>query len=168
MKKIAILIEELFDEQELIYPYYRLLEDYEVDLIGAEEGKEYKSKAGFTKKSTKASKDVSADEYAAIYIPGGFSPDYMRRTQATVDLVKEFEAQGKPIAAICHAGWMLASCCDIQGEDITSTKSIADDLINAGANWVDREVVVSGNHLSSRGPGDMPALMKELLKAIEG
>ncbi len=168
MKKVAILIEELFDEQELIYPLYRLMEDYEVDLIGAEEGKVYKSKVGFAKASTKASKDVSADDYVGLYIPGGFSPDFMRRTEATKDLVKAFEKQGKPIAAICHAGWMLASCCDIKGEEITSTRSIADDLIHAGGIWVDREVVISGNHITSRGPGDMPALMREFLKAIQG
>lgn len=168
MKKIAVLIEELFDEQELIYPYYRLLEDFEVDLVGAEKDKEYTSKAGFKKKSTVASKDVSADDYAAVYIPGGFSPDYMRRTEATVKLVTDMFNQGKPVAAICHAGWMLASSCDLKGKQVTSTGSIKDDLIHAGADWVNREVVVSDNIISSRGPSDMPALMRELLKMIEG
>lgn len=168
MKKIAILIEELFDEQELIFPFYRLQEDYEVDLVGAEKGKEYTSKAGFKKKSTVASKDISADDYDALYIPGGFSPDYMRRSEATKDFVKAMDKAKKPIAAICHAGWMLASCCDIKGEEITSTASIKDDLINAGAKWVDKEVVVTKNHITSRKPEDMPAMMKEFLKVLEG
>lgn len=167
MKKIAILIEELFDEQELIYPYHRLREDYEVDLISAKEGNTYKSKVGFAMKSTKSSSEVHASDYVALYIPGGFSPDYMRRSEATKELVREFEKQGKPIAAICHGPWMLASCCDIQGEEITSTAPIKDDLIHAGANWVDKEVVISGNHITSRSPGDLPAHLKAFIKAIE-
>ena len=145
MKKIAILIENLFDEQELIYPYHRLKEDYEVHLVGTKKDTEYKSKSGLAFKSTHASADVKADDYVALFIPGGFSPDHMRRCEATVDLVKEFNNQKKPIAAICHGPWMLASCCDLKGKDMTSFFSIKDDLVNAGANWIDKELVVSGN-----------------------
>lgn len=166
MKKIAILIENLFDEQELVYPFHRLKEDYEVHLVGTEKDAEYKSKTGLVFKSTHASKDVKADDYEALFIPGGYSPDHMRRCEATIDLVREFNEQNKPIAAICHGPWMLASCCDLKGQDLTSYFSIKDDLINAGANWVDRELVVSGNLLTSRTPNDLSVLVKKLVKTI--
>ena len=167
MKKVGILLESLFDDQELIYPLYRLKEDYEVHLIGTEKGTEYKGKAGVIVESTHASKDVKADDYAALFIPGGYSPDHMRRCKATIELVKDFNRREKPIAAICHGPWMLASCCDLKGKDITSYFSIKDDLINAGANWIDKELVVSGNLMTSRNPGDLPVLIKEFVRAIK-
>lgn len=167
MKKIAILIENLFDERELIYPYYRLLEEgFEVDLVGSDKDTVYTSKAGLTEKSNKASADVSAKDYDALVIPGGFSPDYMRRTQATKDFVKQMNIEGKPIAAICHGPWMLASCCDLKDRRVTSYSSIKDDLVNAGANYIDEEVVVDGNLITSRTPNDLPAFSKALINMI--
>lgn len=166
MKKIAILIENYFDEHELIYPYHRLREDYEVHLVGTEKDTEYKGKSGLGVKSTHSSEGVKAEDYEALFIPGGYSPDHMRRCDATIELVKEFGVKKKPIAAICHGPWMLASCCDIKGLRITSYHSIKDDLINAGANWVDEELVVSGNIITSRNPGDLPVLVKELIKTV--
>lgn len=166
MKKIAILIENLFDEHELIYPYHRLREDFEVHLVGTEKDTVYVSKAGLKVKSSHGSRDVKAEDYEALFIPGGFSPDYMRRSEATKALAKEFDRMKKPIAAICHGGWMLASCCDLKGKQVTSTYSIKDDLIHAGATWLDQEVVVSDNLITSRNPGDLPALIKALLGKI--
>ena len=167
MKKIAILIENLFDERELVYPYYRLLEEgFEVDLIGTEKETVYTSKSGLTEKSTHGSDEVSANDYDALVIPGGFSPDYMRRTKTTVDFVRGMDKADKPIAAICHGGWMLASACDLKGKKVTSFFSIKDDLLNAGAEYVDEEVVVDGNIISSRTPNDLPAFMKALIERI--
>ena len=109
MKKVAVLIEEMFDEKELLYPYFRLLEEgYEVHLVGTEKDKVYKGKSGLTEKSTHSSKDIQAKDYSGVVIPGGFSPDYMRRTEATVNFVKEMDEQDKTVAAICHGRWMLA------------------------------------------------------------
>lgn len=167
MKKIAILLENLFDEHELIYPYHRLKETYEVHLVGTDKDTEYVSKFGLKVKSNHGSLDVKADDYAALFIPGGFSPDYMRRSNATRALVQEFDKQKKPIAAICHGPWMLASCCDLKGKEVTSFPSIKDDLINAGARWLDQEVVVAGNLITARNPGDLPAIMKKFLEIIE-
>lgn len=167
MKKVAILIENLFDEKELIYPYFRLKEDFEVHLVGSMKDTVYTGKSGLTMKSTDGSADVKADDYAGLLIPGGFSPDNMRRTESTKDLVKEFYSQNKPIAAICHGPWMMASCCDLKGKDITSFFSIKDDLVNAGANWVDREVVVSGNLITSRNPNDLPVFVKTFVDAVK-
>ena len=166
MIKIAILVENMFDEHELIYPYHRLREDFEVHLIGADKDTVYSSKAGLPMKSTHGSGDVKAGDYAALFIPGGFSPDYMRRTESTRELVTAFDKLKKPIAAICHGAWMLASCCDLKGKEVTSFFSIKDDLIHAGASWLDQEAVESGHLITSRTPQDLPALMKALLGMI--
>lgn len=166
MKKIAVLIENLFDEQELIYPYHRLREDFEVHLIGTEKDKAYESKSGMKLKSTHSSDEVNPTDYDGVIIPGGFSPDYMRKSQATIDFVKAVGEAGKPVAAICHGPWMLASALDLKGKDITSTPNIKIDLIHAGAKWQDSEVVVSDNIVTSRTPLDLPAFMKAFLELV--
>ncbi|HLR21085.1 MAG TPA: type 1 glutamine amidotransferase domain-containing protein [Tissierellaceae bacterium] len=168
MKKIAILLENLFDERELIYPYFRLLEEgYEVDLIGTEKDTVYTSKSGVTEKSTYSSEEISAKDYDGVVIPGGFSPDYMRRCKATVDFVKDMNKEGKLIAAICHGPWILASACDIKGKRLTSFPSLRDDLINAGAEHVDEEVVVDGGIITSRNPNDLPAFLKAIIENLD-
>ncbi len=168
MKKIAMLLENLFDERELIYPYYRLLEEgYEVHLVGTEKNVEYTSKAGYSQKSTHSSEEVSSKDYDAVVIPGGFSPDYMRRCEATVDFVRDMNRENKLIAAICHGPWMLASCCDLKNKKITSFPSLKDDLINAGAEYIDKEVVRDGNIITSRNPNDLPEFLKEIIKNIK-
>jgi len=168
MKKVAILVANVFEDNELFYPYFRLLEEgYTVDLVGAEADTVYKSKNGAPVKSNKASKDVSADEYDAVIVPGGYSPDQMRRSQATVDFVKAMDKKKKPIAAICHGPWMMASACDLEGRTVTAFDSIKDDLTNAGATFVDEEVVVDGHLITSRTPKDLPAFSKAILQALK-
>jgi len=167
MKRIAILIEKFFDEKELIYPYFRLLEEgYEVHLVGSEKDVAYPGKSTFTEKSTHSSKEVKAEDYDGVVIPGGYSPDHMRRNEHTIKFVKEMNRLGKPIAAICHGPWMLASCCDLKGKKVTGFSSIKDDLINAGAEYVDAEVVVDGNLITSRTPKDLPAFMKAFIEKV--
>lgn len=165
MKRIAILIEDLFNERELIYPYYRLLEEgFEVHLVGPKKDAVYTSKSGLTEKSTHASNEILAEDYDGVVIPGGFSPDFMRRTKATVDFVRDLDKAGKLVAAICHGGWMLASACDIKGKKVTSFFSIKDDLINAGAEYLDEKVVVSDNIITSRSPSDLPVFLKAIIE----
>lgn len=166
MKKVGVMIESLFDEQELIYPYHRLREDYEVVLIGSEANKEYESKSGFKLKSDLGSADISAEELEALFIPGGFSPDYMRRTEESKKLVREIHEAGKPIAAICHAGWMLVSSIDVEGIKLTSYPSIKDDMINAGADWIDEETVIDKNIFTGRNPDDLYSLVPKFIEAI--
>lgn len=168
MKKVAVLIENLFNEKELIYPYYRLLEDYEVDLIGSEKDFSYRSEDGLRISSDYSSADVNPDDYDAVFIPGGYSPDYMRRNEATVSFVKSLFEKNKPIGAVCHAGWMLVEACDINDKEVTSVSSIKTDMENAGGKWVDREFVVDGNLITARGPKDLPSLVKAFVKEIEG
>jgi len=168
MKKIAILIEDLFDDKELLYPYYRMLEEgFTVDLIGAEKNFTYKSKFGMPLKSDVASKDVSANDYDAVIIPGGFSPDYMRRTPATVNFVREINAQLKPVAAICHGPWLMISSCDLRGRKLTGFHSVRVDIENAGASYLDQEVVVDGNYITSRTPNDLPAFTKAIINSLK-
>lgn len=167
MKRVAVLVEDHYEDMELHYPYLRLKEEgFQVDLIGSEKGMEYKSKHGYPMKSDYSSQQINAGDYDAVVIPGGYSPDMMRRCKATVDFVREMNAQGKLIAAICHGPWMLASACKLNGKTVTSFFSIKDDLINAGATYVDREVVVSENLITSRSPQDLPAFMKAIIKAL--
>ncbi|MDD2427351.1 MAG: type 1 glutamine amidotransferase, partial [Eubacteriales bacterium] len=106
-------------------------------------------------------------DYDALVIPGGFSPDYMRRNPATVEFVRAMVAADKVVAAICHAPWMLASADAIRGKKVTSFFSIKDDLINAGADWVDQEVVVDGKIITSRNPKDLPVFLKTIIKQLQ-
>lgn len=169
MKKVGILIENMFDEKELLYPYYRLQEEgYEVHLVGTDKDTIYEGKSGGIEfKSTHSSKEIQAKDYDAVVIPGGFSPDYMRRSKATVDFVREMDKADKIVAAICHGPWMLASACDIKDKNVTSFYSIKDDLINAGANYLDEEVVIDGNLITSRTPDDLAVWLKSIIKEIE-
>ncbi|MBC8417072.1 MAG: type 1 glutamine amidotransferase [Proteobacteria bacterium] len=166
-KKIIILVEEMFNDLEFWYPYYRLKEaGAHVVVVGSGRAKAYSGKSG-----TKATEDVGADQISAsefdgIIIPGGYAPDHMRRYPGMVKLVKElFEAQ-KVVAAICHAGWMLASARILEGRKVTSFFAIKDDLIHAGANWVDEEVVIDGKLITSRRPDDLPAFMRAVIKEV--
>lgn len=165
--KVAILLEELFNDQEFWYPYYRLKEaGYEVVVVGSGRSKVYRGKAG-----TEAQEDVSADQidakdFGGVIIPGGYAPDHIRRYPAMLRFVKELYDSGKTVAAICHAGWVLASANILKGKKVTSFFAIKDDLINAGAEWLDAEVVVDGRLITSRKPDDLPAFMKEVLKAL--
>ena len=167
MKKVGILIENYFDDEELIYPYHRLKEDFEVLLIGTEGDVEYKSKSGFTKKSDVASSEVKAEDLAGIFIPGGYSPDYMRRSEASRNLVKDLHEAGKPIGVICHGGWMLASSIDLKGLKMTSYHAIKDDIVHAGADWVDEETVVDRVVYSGRSPEDLYALLPKFVEALK-
>jgi protease I len=167
MKKIAILIENLFDDKELLYPYYRMLEEgFDVDLIGAEKHVTYHSKHGLPMKSDFASKDIKTSDYDAVIIPGGFSPDYMRRTQATVDFVKAIDQQNKLIAAICHGPWLMISSCDLKGRRLTGFHSVRVDIENAGATYLDQDVVVDQNFITSRTPNDLPSFTKAIISHL--
>ena len=129
-------------------------------------GAVYHGKHGYPVSAPFASSDVKADDYDLFVIPGGYSPDHMRRCGATVALAKQAAKLGKPMAAICHGGWLLASCADLRGRKLTSFQSIKDDLVNAGAIWVDEAVVVDGNLITSRTPQDLVPFTRALLQAL--
>lgn len=167
-KKVIILIEEMFNVFEFWYPYYRLKEEgVEVTVVGSGSAEVYTGKPGTQAKADVSADQVSAEEFDGIIIPGGYAPDMMRRYPAMIKLVKDIFNANKPVAAICHAGWMLVSAGILSGKRATSFFAIKDDLINAGAQWVDQEVVVDGNLITSRVPDDLPAFMKAVINMLQ-
>ena len=162
--KFIILVEQMFNDQEFWYPYYRLKEaGVEVVVVGSGSHEAYTGKSGTQTKVDANADEISSSEFDGIIIPGGYAPDHMRRYPAMVRLVKELFDAGKVVAAICHAGWMLASANILEGRTVTSFFAIKDDLTHAGANWVDEEVVVDGKLITSRKPDDLPAFMKAVI-----
>ncbi len=166
-KRVAILAENLYQEMELWVPYYRLREEgAEVKVVGAGGAKSYASKHGYPVTVDVQADQVRAVEFDAVIVPGGYAPDIMRRHPAMVTLVREAVQQGKVVAAICHAGWMLVSAGVLRGRRATSFASIKDDMVNAGAQWVDAEVVVDGTLITSRKPDDLPAFCRAIVQAL--
>jgi protease I len=166
-KRIAILAENMYQEMELWVPYYRLKEEgADVKVVGAGGAKTFTSKHGYPVNADVQAEQVKAVEFDAVIVPGGYAPDLMRRHPAMVALVREAAQQGKLVAAICHAGWMLVSAGILKGRKATSFFSIKDDLVAAGADWVDQEVVVDGNLITSRRPDDLPAFCREIITAL--
>ena len=167
-KKVAIPVENLFNTFEFWYPYYRLKEaGAEVIVVGSGSAETYTGKPG-TEVTVNAGIDqVNASDFDGMVIPGGYAPDIMRRYPKMVALVKDLFENGKVVAAICHAGWMLASAEILKGKTVTSFFAIRDDLVHAGANWVDEEVVVDGNLITSRTPDDLPAFMRTVIAAMK-
>ena len=165
--RVAILAETLYEDLELWYPYYRLREaGADVFVVGSGSAETYQSKRGYPVTVDAEADTVTASQFDAVIIPGGYSPDHMRRHPGMVKLVREAYEQGKIVAAICHAGWMLASANILKGRTATSFRSIKDDMVNAGANWVDREVVRDGTLVTSRSPADLPAFMRTIVAAL--
>ena len=166
-KRVAILAENMYQEMELWAPYYRLKEEgAEVKVVGAGGAKAYTSKHGYPVNVDVQAEAVSAVEFDAVIVPGGYAPDMMRRHEAMVRLVRDAFHQGKVVAAICHAGWMLASAGILKGKKATSFVAIKDDMTNAGATWLDQEVVVDGTLITSRKPDDLPAFCLEIVRAL--
>ena len=166
--RVAVLVEQQYQEMEVWYPIYRLREaGCKVTLVGPEAGATYPSKLGYPAKSDKAAKDVSADDFDALVIPGGFAPDFLRRHEAVIKLVRNLAEQGKPIAAICHGPWVLCSTPALRGKKATCFFAIKDDVVNAGALYVDAEVIRDGNIITSRKPDDLPAFVVALLQALQ-
>jgi protease I len=166
-KRVAVLAENSYQELELWYPLLRLREaGAEVLVVGTGSADTYSSKLGYPVQVDVAADQVSASSLDAIVVPGGYAPDLMRRYPAMVNLVREASEQGRIVAAICHAGWMLVSAGILSGKDATCFFSIKDDVINAGANYVDAEVVRDGNLITSRVPADLPAFCRAIIDAL--
>jgi protease I len=166
-KKVILLAENNYEDMELWVPYFRLKEEgAEVTIVGTGSSRTYTSKHGYPVQVDKEAKEIDMSQYDGVVIPGGYAPDIMRRFPEMVKIVKEAHQKGKVIAAICHAGWMLASAGILRGKKVTGYFAIKDDLINAGANYVDQEVVRDGNLITSRQPADLPAFCREIIEAL--
>ncbi|MFA5252043.1 MAG: type 1 glutamine amidotransferase domain-containing protein [Phycisphaerae bacterium] len=166
-KKVAIMLAEQYQVIEVWYPYYRLKEaGIDCDFIAAEANREYPSKEGYPCKSTVAAKNARIEDYSCMIVPGGFAPDFMRRSDDMIKLANDMVNAGKIVAAICHGPWLLCSTKILKGKTATCFMALRDDVKNAGAKYVDEECAVDGNLITSRKPDDLPAFCEAILKAL--
>ncbi|UFJ39437.1 type 1 glutamine amidotransferase [Brevibacillus humidisoli] len=160
-KKVVCFIEHEFEDLELWYPVLRLREEgATVEIVGPAANETYHGKYGVPCKSDKSLVEVNPADYDGVLVPGGWAPDKLRRYPEVLFFVRAMHESKKPIGHICHAGWVLASARILQGVTTTSTPGIKDDMENAGATWVDQDVVVDGHIVGSRRPPDLPAYAK--------
>ncbi len=156
MKSIVAVIDDVYEDLELWYPRIRMEEQgWKVVVAGPEKGRLYTGKHGYPCRSEASFAELAAGDFDALLVPGGFAPDKIRRDSSVLALTREMNAQGKLIAFICHAGWVLISAGILKGKRATSTVGIRDDMLNAGALWEDTPLVVDGNLVSSRTPADL-------------
>jgi len=152
LKKVAVLVEDYYQVLEVWYPYLRLREEgIETILVGTGK-KEYKSKEGYPAQEELSIEKAKTEDFDAVIIPGGYAPDILRRYVEVNDFIRDMYNKGKVVAAICHGGWVLVSAGILKGKKVTGFSAIKDDLVNAGAQFIDRQVVVDGNLISSRNP----------------
>lgn len=168
MSTIAVIITDMFEDSEYSEPARAFKKaGHTVVHIGLKAGQTVKGKKqGTPVKIDKAVKDLSVKEFDALLIPGGYSPDKLRIDEDVVRFTREFVESGKPVFAICHAPQLLITADVIRGRTITGWKSVIQDIKNAGAAFIDSEVVVDGNLVSSRSPGDLPAFIQASLKKL--
>jgi len=166
-KKIAIMLDQQYQELEVWYPYYRLREEgAQVTRVAAEARRVYPSKLGYPCESDVAASDVQAAAFDAVIVPGGWCPDFMRRDESMVRFIQDAVKANIVIAAICHGGWMLCCTDGLHGKRATSFMAIRHDMINAGAKWVDEECVVDGKLITARKPDDLPAFCRAIIEAL--
>ena len=168
MSHVAVILADLFEDSEYIEPAKAFEEaGHTLTHVGLEAGRTVTGKKENTPvKIDKSVESVSVDEFDALLIPGGYSPDKLRAHENAVKFAKDFIESGKPVFAICHAGQLLISADVIRGRKMTGWKSIVQDIKNAGADFVDKEVVEDGNLITSRHPGDLPAFIEASLKHL--
>jgi len=167
VSKILILVENDYEDLELQYPKYRMLEEGMEVLVAGPQAKEtYKGKKGYPCIADISFDQVAVDSMAALIIPGGYAPDKLRIVPKVLQIVQEFHKKGKIIAFICHGGWVPISAGVLKGVTCTSYIAIKDDLVNAGAQWVDKAVVQDRHFISSRHPNDLPQFCPAILQQL--
>ena len=167
-RTVAVLAEDLYEDQELWYPVYRFREEGAKVVIVGPKIQTYTSKHGYPVTTELVASQAKAGDYDAVIIPGGWAPDRMRRDPAMVKLVAEAHKLGKILAAICHGGWMLTTANVVKGRRVTGFSSLKTDFEHAGGTYEDREVVVDGNLITSRTPADLPAFSRAIISALTG
>lgn len=165
-KRVLIFAGPLYEDLELWYPKIRLEEEGVTTTIAGTGERTYQGKRGYPLTVDVDVAQVEARDFHGLVIPGGYAPDIMRRSPRLLDLTRQIFQAGKPVAFICHAGWVPISAGIVKGKRVTSVGAIRDDLVNAGALWEDSPVVTDGNLISSRTPADLPAFMKELIRQL--
>jgi protease I len=166
-KKIALFVDNLYEDLEVWYPLLRFQEEgAQVVIVAAEAGTVYESKHGCPVKSQQAYRDVYSHEFDGVIIPGGYAPDHIRRYTKATQFVHDMNRDGKLVASICHGAWVLCSAGILTGRRATCFFAIKDDVVNAGAHYEDAEVVVDRNIITSRRPEDLPAFCRASIRAL--
>lgn len=168
MARIAFIIADMFEDSEFRVPYDRLRQaGHEVTVIGSDRGKPIRGKQQETVTADRGIGEVATRDFDALVIPGGYSPDKLRMDPRMVSFTRAIFESGKPVAAVCHAPWMLVEADVLRGKKVTSWPSIKTDLLNAGARWIDQQVVEDGNLITSRKPDDLQAFSEAILRQLE-
>lgn len=168
MARVAVIVDEMVEDDEFRVPCERLrAAGHEPVVVGLARGKRLTALHGTGITTDEAVDDVRAEDFDAVVVPGGYSPDKIRTSAPMVALVRETAEAGKPVAAVCHGPWLLAEAGLARGRELTSWPSLRTDLRNAGANWVDRQVVADGDVITSRNPDDLPAFCDVLLERLK-
>ena len=166
-RRVLILLGEDYEDLELQYPKYRLIEAGAAVTVGAMKAHHtYHGKHGYPQTSDDSLSGMHADNFDALVIPGGWMPDKLRRSDEVKALVRTIAEAGKPIASICHGPLIDISAEIVKGRTYTSSPGVKDDLVNAGATWVDRSVCVDGNRVSARRPDDLPDFCRAFIEVM--
>lgn len=166
--KILMFLSDEYEDLELQYPKYRLMEEgKKIVIAGEKNGFTYKGKHGYPCKADCSFDEVMVEEFSALVIPGGYAPDKLRKIPKVLEITKQFNEQNKLIAFICHAGWIPISAQIIKGIRCTSYYSIKDDMVNAGATWLDEPVVIDQHFISSRYPDDLPYFCPAIINYLK-
>jgi protease I len=165
-KRILIFAGPLFEDIELLYPLYRFREEGAEVVVAGLGDREYRGKKGHPVEVDTDVELISSAEFDAVIVPGGYLPDHLRRSEKVLEIVREAHDAGKLVAAICHGPWVPVSAGILKGKRATSYWSIRDDVANAGAEWVDQEVVVDENLITSRQPEDLGAFCRAIIEAL--
>lgn len=166
-KRVLFFVGPLYEDLELWYPKIRLEEEGSETVVAGIGEKTYQGKRGYPVTVDTHVDQVHAADFDGLVIPGGFAPDQLRRFERVLQLTRELYQAGKPVAFICHAGWVPISAKILKGKRATSVRAIKDDMENAGVLWEDSAVVVDGNLISSRTPADLPEFCRALIRALE-
>lgn len=166
-KRVLVLGADYFEDSEMLYPLYRLAEEEADVVLAGLDDAPIRGKKGHGPLPVDTTVDkVRVADFDAIVVPGGYQPDILRRSPRVLELLREFDAAAKPVALICHAGWVAISAGIVKGRKTTAFSAIKDDMVNAGAEFVDEPVVVDGNLITSRKPADLGPWMKALIAAL--
>jgi protease I len=166
-KRIAVFLEKEFDATEALYPIIRFREEgAEVSVVGTGSAKVYQARQGLQLEVDRTAADLKGDQFDALIIPGGWAPDKLRQSQDVLRMVREAWKADRVVAAICHGPWVLISADIVKGRTVTSYPGIRDDLVNAGANWVERRVVRDGNLVTAMKPPDTGDFCRTIMEAL--
>lgn len=167
MKRILILTDDKCDDSEVLYPYYRMLEEGFDVTVASSAKKTVAAKYHFTVEATKSFEELNASDYDALILPGGTAPEKIRQNESAVNVTRDIFNAGKPVCAICHGPQILITAGLLKGKKSTCYPGIKDDIINAGTIYEDAPVVVDGNLITSRRPQDLPYWMGEFVKQLK-